>query len=196
MSFISTERNESRRRIFRVRLFIGLLSILCLFLSCGGPFSNSDALSQTNRQSDHQMTADDKQLEGIEKLVSDEGFVIPCLENARKKNELRPLSKQTAKEEVFVIVREPVRCTDDDNGIFQKLLGGGTKYEYKVLSITSYQTRESVFEHTVKFNIVPTNAIVELTYLDTNNDGRFDTVFQSGQLKKPVVPSWLSKPNL
>ncbi len=98
-----------------------------------------------------------------------------------------------ANEELFLIIREPDRCTDDDNGIFQKLLGGGTKYEYKVLSITSYQTKEIVFEHTVKFNIVPTNAIVELTYLDTNNDGRFDTVFQSGQLKKPIVPSWLAK---
>lgn len=134
------------------------------------------------------------ELANISKLESVEGFAIPCLSKSKTKVDLRPLaSPKLVNSDIAVTIYEPLECKDDDQGAFRKLIGGGANYEYKVLSIASYEANGKVFEHTVKFNIVPTNGTVELTYLDTTNDGRFDTVIQSGQLRKPVLPGWLAR---
>ena len=184
------DQHEPFTQIWRI---MGFVACFGAFLSCGEPFAGENASSQTKSRSDRRVIAQDDELKRIKKLVSEDGFRIPCLEGARIKKDSTSLGQQTANEEVFVVIYEPVRCPDDDGGVFHKLVGG-VDYEWKVVSIASYQTKNTVFEHTVKFNIVGTGSILELTYLDTGDDGKFDTVFQSPDLKKPILPPRLRRP--
>ena len=166
-----------------------LLTSLLYFPSCDNQSGSRVNMSQeTNRES--AVVIQDEPWEKLDKLYSKSGFEVPCLKHSEVKREMSSLAHQVSVEEILTVIREPKNCNDDDFGVYRKLVGG-VGFELEVVSIVSYQTKDTTFAQTVTFHIKKTNATTELTYLDTDRNGSLDTVFQSSTLAKPILPKWI-----
>lgn len=170
--------------IIETRL-IGVLAASILSVYCGS------AVSPTARTNETMGTTPTPRANAVsDRLTSSEGFRIPCLDKLKVKRPRSPLAKSETATSIYVTMYVPLNCTDDDGAIFQELVGGA-KYDWKVSSVISYETEDRVFEYVVGFNARGTGALVELTYMDSTGTGKLDSVFQSGGMRKPVLPDWM-----
>lgn len=169
-----------------------VLAITFGLFSCSDPERNVTLPPETDATTPEVSTPDD--LANVTKLFNKEGFRVPCVEESEIKTAKKRLASPGTLADVFVETRSRGKCTADEQDIFERLSpgAGAGQYEREVYAIAVYHSvRGRPFAHTILFKMKHAGAINELTYLDSDDNGTFDTVFQSASMRKPVIPPWL-----